>query len=60
MSRDRSPKTFHETDHVSRFNASWKFFRSALAHKFYLKASTCNNDFELPIQVVGQDLHGAG
>ena len=37
LSRNGSPKTFRETDHVTRCNACWNLFRSAVAHKFQLK-----------------------
>ena len=42
LSRNGSSKKFHETDHVTWRNACWNLFRSAVAHKFQLKVSTCN------------------
>ena len=43
LSRNGSSKKFHETNHVTRCNASWNLFRIAVAHKFQLKVSTCNS-----------------
>ena len=33
----------HETNYVTRCKACWNMFRNAVAHKFQLKFSTCNN-----------------
>ena len=40
-----SSKKFHETDHITRCNACWNLFRSAIARQFHLKVSTCNSSF---------------
>ena len=47
LSRNGSSKKFHETDHVTRCNACWNLFRSAVAHKFQLKVSACNGGFRV-------------
>ena len=44
----RKFKKFHKTDHVTWCNACWNLFRSAVAHKFQLKVSTCNGGFLTP------------
>ena len=49
LSRNESLKKFQETDHVTRCNACWNLFRSAVAHKFQPKVSTCDSGFSLYI-----------
>ena len=47
LSRNGSSKTFHETDHVTRCNACWNLFRSAVAHKFQRVTAA----FEVPLWI---------
>ena len=50
LSRNGSSKKFHETDHVTRYNACWNLFRSGVVwHKFQLKVSTCNGCLRMSI-----------
>ena len=55
LSRNGNSQKFHETDHVTRCNACGNLFRSAVAHKFQLKVSTCNGGlsfmFAFPVSI---------